>query len=237
MSGRLLGFLGGALVSSLALTASGASAAKPITVRVEGATHTVVKRSLVTLGTGSVEKDGNPAHSCTASTVAGGLEAATNGSWSGSWSDGLGYFVQTIRGETHSGTPDFWALWVNHHPATTGICQTRMHAGDDVLFLVDRCVFDAASGACSNKPVLPLELRVARRAVGSGAAVVTVVAYGENGKTRRVAKASVLRDGKWMGKTDARGHLRVRLRSKTVVLTALKSGYARSEPVRASLGS
>jgi hypothetical protein len=237
MSHRSLASTAAALFGALALAPAVATAQQPITLRVEGATHTVVKKSQVTPGQGSFSKDGDPAHACTASTAAGALETATGGSWGGSWSDGLGYFVQTIRGETHSGSPDFWSLWVNHRPSTTGVCQTEPEAGDDLLFLVDRCVFDAAKGACSNKPVLPLELRLPGRAATGTTVTVTVVAYDEKGKARPLAKASVLRDGTWLGKTDGRGHFRLRLRSKAVTLTALKRGYSRSEPVRATLGN
>jgi hypothetical protein len=235
MKMRLLSLLLGAFLCSLAL-ASGAWA-KSVSVRVEGSTHTLVKRSLVTLGTGSFDKDGNSAHQCSATSAAGALEEATNGSWTGTWSDGLGYFVSNIRGERHSGSPDFFSFWINDKLATSGICQTQLRQGDEILFFVDSCVFDAASGACSNDPVLPLELRLAGHQSKDGSTLVTVVAYTATGKTKIVSKASVLRDGIWLGKTDSHGHLRINLRRKrTVSLTAIKRGYARSDVVRATLG-
>jgi hypothetical protein len=236
MKMRLLSLLLGVFVSSLALAPAGAFG-KTVSVRVEGSTHTLVTRTTVTLGTGSFDKDGNPAHSCTATSAAGALEGATNGSWSGSWTDGLGYFVSKIRGETHPGSPDFYSFWLNDKLATTGICQTELRSGDEVLFFVDQCVFDAAAGACSNGPVLPLELRIAGRQSKDGTTQLTVVAYTATGKTKRVERASILRDGIWLGKTDSHGHFRVNLRRKrTVSYTAIKRGYARSEAVRATLG-
>ena len=235
MSQRRLALLVGASVCSLAVAPAGASA-KTVSIRVEGATHTLVKTSRVTLGTGSFDKDGNPAHSCTATSAAGALEEATNGSWSGSWSD-FGYFVSKIRGETHSGSPDFYSFWLNDKLASSGMCFTELKSGDDVLIFVDRCVSDAATGACSNKPVLPLEVRLARRQSADGSTLVTVVAYSTTGKPRPVGKASVLRDGIWLGKTDSRGHFRLKLRAKrTVNLTAIKRGYARSDVLRVTLG-
>jgi hypothetical protein len=235
MKTRLLSLLLGACLCSLAIASTGAFA-KTVSVRVEGQTHTLVKRSLVTLGTGSFTKDGNPDHTCAATSAAGALQEATDGSWSGTWSDGLGYFVSTIRGETHSGSPDFYSFWLNDKLATSGICQTTLKDGDELLFFVDRCVFDAATGACSNDPVLPLDLRLAARQSKDGTTQVTVVAYTATGKTKSVAKASILRDGVWLGKTDSHGHFRVHLRKRTVSFTAIKRGYARSAAVRATLG-
>jgi Domain of unknown function (DUF4430) len=235
MKTRHISLLVGAILCSLALVPAGAWG-KTVSVRVEGANHTLVKRTLVTLGTGSFDKDGNPEHQCTATSAAAALEEATNGSWSGGWTDGLGYFVSKIRGETHSGSPDFWSFWRNDKSSSTGICGTKLRSGDELLFFVDQCVFDAASGACSN-PVLPLELRLAKHQSKDGSTLVTVVAYTATGKSKRVAKASVLRDGVWLGKTDAKGRFRLKLKRKTVSLTAIKRGYARSDAVRAKLGS
>jgi hypothetical protein len=236
MKMRLLSLPVGAILCSLVLAPAGAWG-KSVSIRVEGSTHTLVKRSTVTLGTGSFSKDGNPTHTCTATSAAGALQAATDGSWSGSWSDGLGYFVSKIRGESHSGSPDFYSFWLNGKLATTGICQTKLKQGDELLFFVDSCVFDASTGACSNDPVLPLEVRVAKHQSKDGSTRVTVVAYTSAGKTKAVAKASLLRDGIWLGKTDSRGHFRLKLRRKrTVSLTAIKRGYARSDAVRATLG-
>jgi hypothetical protein len=235
MKMRLLSLLLGAFLSSLAIVPAGALA-KSVSVRVEGATHTLVERSVVTLGTGSVSKDGNPAHSCPAGSAAGALEEAADGSWSGSWSDSLGYFISTIRGETHSGSPDFWSFWVNDRLATTGICQLKPKDGDELLFFVDQCVFDAATGECSN-PVLPLDLRLAAHQSKDGTTQLTVVAYSATGKAKPVAKASIVRDGVWLGKTDSHGHFRVHLRrNRTVSYKAIKRGFARSDAVRATLG-
>jgi hypothetical protein len=237
MSHRRLALLVGASVCSLAVAPSGA-AAKTVTLRVEGATHTLVKTSRITLGTGSFDKDGNPAHSCPATSAAGALEEATNGSWSGTWTDGLGYFVSEIRGEAHSGSPDSFSFWLNDKLASGGVCTTELHSGDDVLIFVARCVFDAALGDCANKPVLPLELRLSRRQSGDGKTLLTVIAHSVTGKASPVGKASVLRDGVWLGKTDSRGRFRLRLRAgRTVNLTAIKRGYARSDVLRATLGS
>lgn len=236
MKMRLYSLPLGAILASLVLAPAGAWG-KTVSVRVEGANHTLVATTLVTLGTGSFDKDGNPAHSCTATSAAGALEEATTGSWSGAWTDGLGYFVSKIRGETHSGSPDFFTLWRNDRLSSTGICQTELKAGDELLFFVDRCDFDAASGACANQPVLPLEVRIASKESRAGVTVVTVVAYTATGKAKPVAKASVLRNGVWLGKTDEKGRFRVRLRAKkTFSFTAIKRGYTRSAPIRATLG-
>jgi hypothetical protein len=238
MSSRTVGFLTGAMLCSLALApATGLAQERRVGVRVEGSTRTLLPRTLVTQNSAAVVKDGNAAHSCSGTSAAGALENATGGGWSGSWADGLGYFVSTIMKETHAGSPDFFSLWVNNRQATTGICQTRVRPGDEVLFLVDRCVFDAAQGGCSNDPVLPLDLRISSRADGGRGAVVRVVSYTIRGKATPVARASLYRNGTFIGKTNARGRRRVRLPlGKTATLQALKRGFARSEPVRALLG-
>jgi hypothetical protein len=233
MSRRRLGLLAGVMLSTLAA----APAAPAITVRVEGSTRTLLTKTSVSRSGSPVIKDGNPSHRCAGNTAAGALERATRGNWSGTWFDGLGYQVTTIRGERHPGSPSFFALWVNNRQSSTGVCSTNLRSGDDLLFLVDRCVFDAARGACSNDPVRPLEVRLSRRRA-DGTVLVTVVSYTVTGRAFPASRASILRNGAWIGKTDARGRLRVRLRARgTTVLRALKRGFARSEPVRTRRGA
>src|SRR5919202_422633 len=75
-----------------------AAAPTTVDVRVEGARATLVATTVRTTTT-PVIKDGDPAHSCTGTSGAGALERATGGRWSGTWSDGLGYSVDAVRGE------------------------------------------------------------------------------------------------------------------------------------------
>jgi hypothetical protein len=105
-----------------------------VTVRVEGASETLLARGAVHTTTTPVVKDGNDAHSCTGTSVAGALEAATAGDWTGPWYDGLGYGVDVIRGESHAfGSGLYWGEFVNGVPGN-GVCADELAAGDDVLF-------------------------------------------------------------------------------------------------------
>src|SRR5258708_1275208 len=87
----------------LIASASVAQAAAPAsaTVRVEGSEHTLLAPTAITTTTAAVEKDGNAADTCTGTSAAGALEAATSGNWGGAYFSGLGYSVETILGEKH----------------------------------------------------------------------------------------------------------------------------------------
>jgi hypothetical protein len=66
---------------------------------------------------------------------AGALEQATGGDWSGPWFDGLGYSVETVKGETHTfSSPAYWSFFVDETPTSSGICDTELGAGDRLLF-------------------------------------------------------------------------------------------------------
>jgi hypothetical protein len=131
---------------ALAICASSAAAAGPadVTVRVEGTNDTLLARSAVHTTTTPVVKDGNPAHSCSGTSVAGALEVGTAGNWSGTWSDGLGYSVEVILGEAHSFSSDrYWGEFVNGTPGN-GACADELSAGDEVLFAPEPTDFSAA---------------------------------------------------------------------------------------------
>jgi hypothetical protein len=120
----------------LAICASAAHAAGPadVTVRVEGTSDTLLARVPVHTTTTPVVKDGDSAHSCTGTSVAGALESATNGNWSGPWYDGLGYGVDAILGESHTfGSGHYWGEFVNGVPGS-GACADELAQGDEVLF-------------------------------------------------------------------------------------------------------
>src|SRR3954469_20210400 len=109
---RLAGLLSGGV---LFLSAPAFAAGPPVNVhfRAEGARSTLVSQRTVTLADAPIVKDGDPAHSCPGQTALGALQAGTQGDWKGAWSEGLGYFVDEIKGERHSGSSSF-SLWVDH---------------------------------------------------------------------------------------------------------------------------
>ena len=225
-----------ALVAILVLSLAVVARAANVTVRVEGQKSTLVPLGAVPATAPAIDPDGDPSHSCAAGTAAAALQRATHGDWAGTWSEGLGYFVTTIKGEKHPGSPDYWAFWVNDKQASAGICQTQLHAGDRLLFFVDTCVYDAATQGCKNKPVLPLALRAPRHVRRGARALVRVVAYSAAGKPSPVKGAGVVANGRRVGRTNARGELRVTFgRRGTVRLAATKTGDVRSEVERVTV--
>jgi hypothetical protein len=115
-----------------------------VTVRVEGATQTLLAATEVTTTTAPVVKDGEPEHACPGTNAVGALEVATGGNWSGKWFggeikggkfSGLGYLLETILGETQTFAGGaFWEFWLNHREATQGACEAELEAGDELLF-------------------------------------------------------------------------------------------------------
>src|SRR4051812_34182094 len=228
---RLAGLLTGAVLF-LSATASALAAAAPLNVhfRAEGQRSTLVSGRTVTLADAPIVKDGDPAHSCPGQSALGALQAGTQGDWQGKWSEGLGYFVDEILGERHSGT-SFFSLWVDHKLSSTGLCGTNLKAGDDVLLFVDRCVFDKAKNGCRNKSVTPLGIRAPRTARRGTILTVTVFRYTNAGRTRPVAGAAVFANGRRLKSgTDRRGRLRLRAtKLGRVSFSATHPGNARSE--------
>src|SRR5919202_890788 len=88
------------VASFLALPAvATAAGVLPVTGRAEGGSRTLVQEARPATLTEDtlVVKDNNPAHGCRGDSVAGALELATRGSWSGTFFTSFGdYFVKTI---------------------------------------------------------------------------------------------------------------------------------------------
>jgi len=230
---RIRGLLAAAALILLLLAPGVAEAIGPagVTVRVEGASQTRVPEQFVTTTTTPVNKDGNPSHSCTGTSVAGALEIATGGDWNGPWFDGFGYSVHTIRGETYDfSTPDFWSLAVNNRESNTGACQTELQQGDEVLFFVARCeVGPPPDFACQNEAVRPLGLFDVPNSANRGEPfTVRVVRYDAGGNPSPVPGATVAGGGV-SATTDSNGRATLSLQSTgTFALQASKPGSARS---------
>src|SRR5206468_2904983 len=70
-------------------------------------------------------------------------EVGTAGNWSGTWSDGLGYSVEVILGESHTFSSDhYWGEFVNGAPGS-GACADELSTGDEVLFAPEPTDFSA----------------------------------------------------------------------------------------------
>jgi hypothetical protein len=158
-TGALAALLGTAVLAAPAL------AGPTVTVRVEGASATLLERTQVTL-----PDTPPPVAGCDRWTVAAAIEEATHGNWDRE------QFTTTILGETHAyPNPDYWAEWVDRgsgYRAGSGICNDVMADGDEALMLADVATDTFAPTR------FPLDLEGLPAAATAGTPVtVTVVAY------------------------------------------------------------
>lgn len=229
MPTRLISLLCGGL---LLVSAASAAAADPfkVSIRVEGKSRTLVPERRVTVADGPIFKDGNPDHSCNGQSALGALHAGTGGDWGGSYSEGLGYFVDTIKGEKPGGS-DFFQLWVNHRESTVGFCDAVMQPNDEVLVLRQSCTYDPETEQCPDE-VLPLGIRVAKKIERGRVRTVKVVAYRPNGRARAERGAVVFVNGKRLGRTNRKGRIKVRgTKAGVAKIYAKDKGRVRSETV------
>ena len=121
---------------TLASTALASGSAPAVTVRVEGATKTLLATTTVSAPTsGSLTKGGTPSGACPQDSAAGALNLATHGRWTGSYYKGLGIDVSTILGTKLSySSGSYWGFYVNDRLAPKGICDTRLVKGESLLF-------------------------------------------------------------------------------------------------------
>jgi hypothetical protein len=121
---------------TIASSALAAGAAPAVTVRVEGATKTLLATKTVSAPTsGSITKGGTPSGTCPADSAAGALNLATRGQWTGSYYKGLGIDVSTILGTKLSYSKgSYWGFYVNDRLAPKGICDTKLVKGESLLF-------------------------------------------------------------------------------------------------------
>ena len=165
-SGALAG-----IVAAIALAAPPPALAAPATVkvRVEGTAATVVPETAVTTTADPVVRAG---HTCSGTSALGALDDVTGGDWTGTWFDGLGWSVETIKGERHA-FPDsgYWALWLNAAYSELGLCAAELQQGDDVLLV-----------PADDGPILDLGALPATVAPGQ-AITVTVLEHGARYRT------------------------------------------------------
>lgn len=132
-----VGAFAAAALSSLALPMAGqaSNGGTQASVRVEGLSKTLLPETTVIAKPKIIDKDGKPADVCEGSSGAVALEDATHGHWvAGAFFSGLGYSVEGIEGESYSFSSSYyWSLWIDHKPATTGICAA-LHAKEKLLF-------------------------------------------------------------------------------------------------------
>jgi len=121
------------VASSAALAASGGPA---VTWQVKSLTKTLLKPTTVHGEKGWITKGGTPKGKCSGNSAAGALDAATHGKWTGKYFSSLSDIeVTSILGVKPPGS-DFWELFVNGKPASTGVCEVKLHAGQKLLFKI-----------------------------------------------------------------------------------------------------
>jgi hypothetical protein len=219
MSPRIIGSVVGALAvaSLVAPVAHAAGSPAKVSVRAEAPGRTLVETTLTTTRAAVVGKDGNRAHSCTGTSVAGALEQATAGDWVASWFDGLGYAVDAIEGvRAPADFSAYWTLWVNGRASLTGVCDTELQNGDDVLEFL--CTSTPDFSSCTN---LPLELQVVRPR--GGKMDLKVVLLKGDGTSTPVAGATVAGGVKPV-RTGADGGATVQLPLGQTTLRATHAG-------------
>jgi hypothetical protein len=218
----------GATAASVLLWTGAASAAGPaVTVRVEGLKRTLLAPTVVHLHSGSLTKGGAPAGACPARSAAGALDAAARHRWAGTWEAGFGdYEVTSILGETHrfSASKPYWSVWVGNKYASSGVCETRLHRGETLLFAVEGAktkglvAIEAPSTATVGQPF-----------------TVTVVWFNPGGKSKPLAGATVTGAGA-AGQTSSNGTVELTpTQAGTLTLNATDAGYIRSAPVQVSV--
>lgn len=219
MTIRRLVALCGALAALGLITAGAALAAGTgVSVRVEGLKRTLVPATVVRPGNGSITKGGAPPGSCPAASAAGALDAATHHNWNGTYDSGLGIEVTSILGETHvySAKGYYWGIWVNGRESNFGVCDLKLHAGEQILF----------APAPGSGNVYPLLVSAPKHATVGHAFTLRVTAYGAKGGAKPVSGVSVT----GARRTNRAGVTHVtEKRSGKITITVSRKGYVRDE--------
>jgi hypothetical protein len=227
------GFTAGVLaLGALAAPAAAVAAGPAVSVRVEGATRTLLAPRTVTLSGKPVPGNAE----CGPSSAGAAIEQATHGAWD------RGSFVTTLLGESHDYSHnDFWAEWIDRgrgYKYGGGVCADQLRRGDQLLMLVDQAPYGEGSEA-----EVPLNLKGLPGRAAPGRAVTlrvmgTVLHSFDPGAgdTVPIAGATVTGGGR-KAVSDARGRVRLRFpKAGTVKLKAVKAGDVPSPVKRLRVG-
>jgi hypothetical protein len=226
MKYRIRALLGaGALALLVAPAAAVAKPGKTVTIRVEGVSKTLLAPTAVKVPTsGWITKGHTPKGACSATTAAGALDVATHHRWNGTWEANYNaMFVTSVLGQRYgSKAKDYWSIWVNGRYAQSGICNLKLHKGDQLLF--------AAVSTTGNS--LPLILRTSASRTHVGSRVTITAGYaGKHGLTP-VAGVKVSAGGV-TEQTDKKGHATFTIaHTGTLVVRGDAKGYIRAAPLK-----
>jgi hypothetical protein len=128
----------GAIVMAVAASgvALAASSGPAVTWQVKSLSKTLLKPTIVHGEKGWITKGGTPKGKCSGNSAAGALDAATHGKWSGKYFSSLSDIEVTSILGVKPPSSDFWELFVNGKPASTGVCEVKLHAGQKLLFKI-----------------------------------------------------------------------------------------------------
>jgi hypothetical protein len=217
---RPAGLVAGLLSLGLLAAPAALAAGPTVSVRVEGASKTLLKARSVTLSGASVPGNAE----CGPTSAGAAIDQATNGGWD------RASFVTELLGERHDYSQgDFWAEWIDRgagYKYGGGICADQLRKGDQVLMLVDQAPYGEGSDA-----EVPLNLKGLPKRVAPGTAVTlrvmgTVLHSFDTGAgdTLPIRGARVSGGGR-SAVSNARGRVTLRFpKAGTVKLRATKAG-------------
>ncbi len=219
----------GVLAGVVAVPAASAGNRSQVTVRVEGLSRTLLAPTKTAGAKGWVTKGGAPRGKCSGSSAAGALDAATHHRWTGKWYASVpGIFITSILGEKASGN-DYWTVFVNNRSASAGVCDMKLHAGEQLLFAV------------TNGKQFPLVLSAPSAATAGKPFQVKVAAYSAAGKAKPVSGATVYANvagGTQGSHTNGKGVATFTAGHQgSLILHARANGYIRAATVRVRVSS
>jgi hypothetical protein len=216
---RFLAVSGAVAALGLILAGGALAAGTTVSVRVEGKQRTLLAATVVHTTAGSITKAGAPKGNCSSTSAAGALDVATHHRWGAIYSTTYSELELTsILGEKWTfSSPNYWGVWVNNRYATTGMCQIKLHKGDQVMFAVDS----------DKHHEHPLGLSAPSRVSVGHAFRVKAVSYSDAGAPKPLAGVRV--DG---ATTGSSGLATITPTHKgKLVLTASHAGFIRSAAV------
>jgi hypothetical protein len=224
-----LATVAGAVTLGVASTAFAATAAPKVTIRIEGAKRTLLAATAIRApASGFITQDGAPGGKCPADSAAGVLNAATKGSWSGTWQSTYNdYFVTKILGDTESGSKSYFEILVNNVPAVTGPCEIVLKPGDQLLF---GAVPLSGTG-------YPLLIKAPKTAIAGSSLKVTVDDVNGSGRSAPLAGVTVSGGG-IAARTNAKGVATLKPEhAGKLTLGASKTGCIRAATVTVKVAS
>lgn len=223
----------GAVLGVLALWPVAAQAANgPVTVRVEGASATLIPPTLVATQSTSYTPLGKP-KPCPGESAAEAFDLAVlanNTHWEGTFFTFGDYLVTGIAGETHPTGPtdgSYWSFWYDHAPAQTGICEQLLNPNDEILFFPD-CFGTCPAGFVSPDVLGMTAPTIAQK--GSPIAI-TVTSYASADGARSPASGATVSGTTALSTTGTDGVANLTFPSVgTFVIRANAAHSIRSEP-------